>query len=278
MQYWDFKMKNKKGLTPDKTLLYLLIAAVVFLLLVFFVTKVYDYMASKGDTESCRLSVFAAANARIPGRTTLNLQCPRKSIVLSKDGYTVNGKEKKYRYEDYTTNIKNVFAQEMAECWYKTGEGTTNIFEEPLIGNKQVCLICSHLQLKDVPSSDIGSLSDYLKETTMPITAATDIADIDYTYYNYINRDFNQKAFSEDSFFVNILQALGIDYGTTTIHTNILLDNRGEIEPTKEYYILLLAIKKGAFELYEEDSYFIVVGPTETINSKETRFCDYTYN
>lgn len=266
---------NNKAQTSEKTLLYLLIAAVVFLILAFFVMKVYDYMSGKGDVEGCRLSVLAAAEARLAGRTTLNLQCPRKALVLSEDTYSLDGTQKKYAKKEYATNIKDVFAKEMAECWYKTGEGAANVFEEALVGNKQVCLICSHIQFKDAPSEDIGLLSDYIKETKIPVSVATALEDT--TYYDYINRDFKEKAFSENSFFVSVLQTLGLSYGTKKIHTNILLDENGKIEPLKEYYVVLLGIKKGAFELYEQDTYYIVVGRTETITSKETRFCDYTY-
>ena len=268
--------KFSKKAMSEKTLLYLLIAAVVLLILLFFVMKVYDYMTSKGDVESCRLSILAAAEARLAGRTTVTMHCPRKSLVLSKESYTVDGDKKKYSSKDYATNVKQIFAQEMVECWSKTGEGEANTFEEALVGNTNACLICSHIQFQETPDEDIGSLSDYLKKTNIPVSVATQLEDV--TYYDYINRDFQQKAFAENSFFVSILQALGIDYGTKTLHSNILLDDQGEIDPTKQYYILLLGIKRGAFEIYEQDTYFMVVGKTETLTPEKTRFCDYLYN
>ncbi len=266
---------NTKADMNTKQLMVLIIGIVIFLIFVMFGTKVYEFMKSKGDVEGCRLSVLAAAQSRFAGESSIDLDCPRKQLVLSEKSYTVNNKEKKYGSKEYTTNIKLVFAQEMAECWKKTGEGYVNVFEESVLKNNNACLICSHIKFLESPNENIETLAEYIKETKIP---ATESQFEDTTYYNYINKDWKQKAFSDDSIFVHILQALGINYGTKEINTNILLDNEGEIDFTKEYYILLLGVKKGAFEFYNEDTYFIVVGRTETLTDPKMRFCDYLYN
>ncbi len=265
---------NRKGIA-EKELLYLLIGIAIFLVLVFFGMKIYEYMTSKGDVEGCRLSVLAASQTRLAGQTPIDLDCPRKTILFSEDKYTVDGKNKDYSTDDYTTNIKNVFAREMAECWYKTGQGYVNVFEENVVSNQNACLVCAQIHFEDQPSGDIGTVLDYIKETKM----SANVEQMgDTTYYNYINRDWKQKAFNEQSVVVSILQSLGISYETKEIHTNILLDNGGTINPTKDYYILLLSVKKGAFEFYEEDTYFIVSGRMETLTDPKTKFCNYIYN
>ncbi len=155
-------------------------------------------MTSKGDTESCRLSVLAMGSVRkaedTPGASLvtpdLELQCPRKSIVLSEEDYSLDGKSYSYSSSgsasDFPTNAEKIFAKEMSECWYKLGEGEVNIFG---FGSEATspatCMVCSSISFdSDVPQESLN-LQSYLEETNTPITMQQSGQT---TYYQYLYR------------------------------------------------------------------------------------------
>src|SRR3989338_3612296 len=142
-------IQGKKGeVEAQKVTMGLLILVMVVLVLAFFSARVFDWMTSKGDVESCRLSV--AASGKISdvslGISTLDLECPRKNIVFSAESYTVDDSERDYaseNEEDYSDNVKQVFADEMRECWYKMGEGEVDPFNNNCaFGMDSVCVVC----------------------------------------------------------------------------------------------------------------------------------------
>lgn len=252
---------NKKALTADKTLLYLLIAAVVFLILAFFVMKVYDYMMSKGDIESCRISVFTADKVWQLGQS-VELKCPKKNVLLSEDSYTVNGDKKKYREEEYAKSVLRVFANEMTECWDKMGKGELSL---PFTTG---CVLCSHLQFENPPEKAAGDLYAYLQETKMPVVA-TQFEDI--SYYDYLYKEI-------DEFFPIKDQEQGIKTNIWIYADEKL--NSGSLTTNQEYDIFYYKFTKPTSSAKvvsvsgaEEEMYAIGVYPSTALS--ET--CSYIY-
>ncbi len=260
---------NTKAMS-EKTLITVLIFIVAFLVIGFIAVKIFDIMTSKGDTESCRLSVLAASQTTIAGKTSIELQCPRKNIVVYPEYYTVDGNKRKYSSEEYTENVKRVFAEEMRECWYKMGEGDVKVFEDKLLDNENVCLICNHIEFQNPSDPEITAFQDYLENTKIPasLNSLTDT-----TYYDYIHRDINQKIISKDTTISNFLNFFGI--GGDIIQSNIIIGGTGSLTTHSPYEIIFFGIKKGILEPREKSTYLMVVVPSEDIT---TSMCSYIYS
>ena len=254
-------IQGKKGeVEAQKVTMSLLILIVIVLVLAFFSARVFDWMTSKGDVESCRLSVVASGKISDVslGISTLDLECPRKTIVLSPESYTVDESEKDYASEDeedYSENVKQVFADEMRECWYKMGEGEVDMFDDNILyGFDDICVVCSHIEFEHPSEESVGNFATYLQETAIPLSVQQQEG---ITYYNYIYR---QSPIGECSQFSST--------------GNIGITNNGEIDTSKPYDILFKAHHYEFLGVdYQCNS--ILVGPTETIAQAG---CDYTYS
>src|SRR3989338_1705019 len=187
-------IQGKKGeVEAQKVTMGLLILVMIVLVLAFFSARVFDWMTSKGDVESCRLSVVASGKISDVslGISTLDLECPRKTIVLSPESYTVDESEKDYASEDeedYSENVKQVFADEMRECWYKMGEGEIDMFDDNIVyGFDDICIVCNHIEFENPSEESVGNLAMYIQETTIPLSVQQQEG---ITYYDYIYRQY----------------------------------------------------------------------------------------
>lgn len=255
------KITGKKGEELREASIGLLLLAVLTLILFFFSFHLFDITRSKGDVESCRLSV--AASGKISGVTAgigaLDVECPRKNIILSPDYYTVDDSEKKYISEayddDYAKNVKHVFAEEMRECWYKMGEGDVDLFDDDIVyGFDDICLVCSHIEFDKPVEENAGNLAIYIQETTIPLSIQSQEQ---LTYYDYLYRQYPAGECSPAS---------SVD--------NIGITNNGEITTTQPYDILF-KVHHYQFLGVDYQCNALLVGPTETIEQAE---CDYIYS
>ncbi len=275
---------NKKAMS-EKTLITVLIFIVAFLVVGFIGLKIIDVLTSKGDTESCRLSVLIADKSPLD----VTLSCSRNQIVLYPDYYTINGDKEKYSSTDYTENVKKVFAEEMRQCWYKLGEGELDPFTASLMTLDQVCFICSHISFENAPVTEIGNLHEFLQDTKIP-TSVTSLTDT--TYYESMYDEMTVPIYSFPntsskiiSAFNEIITLMGLPSDSKLI-TNIWiytpdkLMNTGNIDSTYDYdvfyygYVPRPKIDLATLQKAEEEDYAVGMYYSDAL--KET--CEYLYS
>ncbi len=244
-------MKGKKGeVEAQKVTVSLLVLIIIVLFLAFFSARVFEFMTSKGDIESCRLSVVASGKISdvSMGISTLDLECPRKNIVFSPDSYTIDEGERDYaseNEEDYSDNVKQVFADEMRECWYKMGEGEVDLFSN-VAGTSTQCIVCSTLSFENPPETDIGNLMTYIQETTIPVSVQTQEQ---ITYYDYLYREAGEGA-------------LGME-----LSPRLYISDDGEISTKNPYSVIFYRIQ------VESGGNSLAVIPNTRLES----YCSYLY-
>ena len=132
-------------------LIILVSTAAVMLMFLHQINKVSD---QELDVRLCRKSVDMTSIANIEGLNSNSLNCPTTYASVN------YGDEKR---------IKKILADNMADCWYKFGEGRKEIFSKTLWKrDKNYCAICSVIRFnKDAKSKQINNFLDYLKENNV---------------------------------------------------------------------------------------------------------------
>lgn len=178
---------NKKAVSPE-IMVVLLIFVIGAMILLLFGSALAGQLKEDADIETCRLSVLAQAQTRkipvvgvsTPG-TLVPLDCPRRNLKIFENKVEINGKKtKKYEFKKLTNDeVNRIFAEELRLCWYKTGEGNRNIFENSyLFGAYYTCLICSEIEFDNtLKGKSFEELLEYLKTRKIPKS------DITYFYY-----------------------------------------------------------------------------------------------
>ena len=176
-------IKSKRGMEGIGIVVSILAVLVVFLVLFPFVNNINTKSKEKSDIETCRLSVLAREKTKFAGKTSVNLDCPRRQIIFYNNKVEINGKkDASYNFKNLDDKTVNeVLAKELRLCWYKLGEGKVNGFDAPLFipnsPKKLSCLICSEIKFDDSLSKNIFyGLEEYLKNTKTQGT----------TYWDYI--------------------------------------------------------------------------------------------
>lgn len=256
--------KNKKGAMIESDVLPTIIIVILVIGILAYAAFTYigPWIKSKGEVEGCRASVIFATQAKklTKEAVTLDLECPRRDVVAYEDYYTLAGRKKQYSEEDFGTNVKKVFAQQMEECWKKMGAGELHpFFEDPFFANfDDVCLVCSHVEFTQPPRTAVGNLLDYIQKEQMGFVAAEGEA---ITYYDYMHRVYKEGECYPD-----------------TETGNIAVTDLGELFTNQSYDIIYRSRSYGALMGKLEVNYnceFIVVGPTETLDEIG---CDYIYS
>jgi hypothetical protein len=230
-------MYGRKG--QGKVALDLLILILVILVLFFFVTRLGSWIESKSTIETCKVSVIGATqfgkgtgyDLVSPGNW--ELECPPSTIVIEEDEYEVNGLERPYRHDVYEENVKQVFADQMVECWYKFGEGDLDAFDDDLFfGFSNICFPCAHIQFDNAPTTEVEGMEDFLKDTFMTgAWSPTSTTYWDYMYRYYDVGEGYRLLFKESS------ESIFIPYG-------------GYI-PTNEEYEIVFLVKGLKLEVKE---------------------------
>ncbi|PIN79541.1 hypothetical protein COV16_03610 [Candidatus Woesearchaeota archaeon CG10_big_fil_rev_8_21_14_0_10_34_8] len=249
-------MWNKKGVDLRNTVILIIIFIIAAFLLTQFTSQISSWITGKSSVETCRVSVIGAAQlgeGTIAGTIADNweIECPPREVEIYDDYYTVDDTKSRYQSDDYEENVKKVFADQMAECWYKMGEGEIDAYDDSFfIGTDSVCFYCSHIQFDDAPVYSINGLTDYLKKENMVsgLQGQTDL-----TYYNYIYRNY--------------------DFWWSEDYDNIYI-YQDDIYTDFEYSIVFRAASiKFESPVIDEDLYYINMVPSNIPLSK----CDYYY-
>lgn len=227
---------SKKGIA-DKQLLYLLIGVAVFLTLFFFGVEIAKKMYLQGGTTTCAASVLAAQQTG----NIVSLECPRSELVLSTDGYTLNGKSYSYfkkDSEEFSDNANKIIASEMKNCWDQFGKGKINIFGTalPIVGSISTasslgsCLICDSISFdEEVPQDSLQLLSS-LQNTQIPLGSSLGEQ---ITYYDYLYTSYTAVS------------------GTTILGTenpsSPYISESGILSPTQQYTLLYDTIQSNYY-------------------------------
>ena len=230
---------RKKAQGLNENFMTLILVIVVALLAGWLVMGIYHYMTNKGDVEGCKLSVLVASqwNDATLGTVPFSppeLECPRKSIVFYPEYYTVDGDEKKYSKEEYADSVKEVLAKEMVECWDKMGAGQLNpITPEWVttdITGKKMCVVCSMFSFDKPHVDDVGDITEYLEETTMPLSSQNQEKQ---TYYAYLYQKLKYTVYDvSETGYLSPAQVFGFS-PETEVTTNlwIYVDTKLNDEP-----------------------------------------------
>jgi hypothetical protein len=129
-------------------LVLLLLVAVVML---FFYGRFGEIATQDNSVDLCRQHVQVSAIARVGGLQIYDVgKCPTEYIEID---------------ETDEEKIKKKVANEMADCWYKLGEGEYELFEADT-GTVQHCVICSVMDFS--VNTEVDGLLEYLGENAAP--------------------------------------------------------------------------------------------------------------
>ncbi|MBN2457973.1 hypothetical protein JXB31_02470 [Candidatus Woesearchaeota archaeon] len=167
-------MRAKRGQAGTSTLNKVILTVIVLLVLVSFFSGALKIFEKTVSDEQCRLSVLAQSKD-VFGLKIVTLNCPRHNIkVTEKDAKIRNAKGNYDTYISFNTLLTKepeqfykLVANEMADCWFKMGEGMVDVFDQDvLMKNRATCLICSHISF-DVDAGakgiDLGSSDGFLE-------------------------------------------------------------------------------------------------------------------
>ncbi len=256
-------MLKKKGM--QNIFMYLIIFLVVGVILLFFVRGVTKWMEGKNNVEVCRLSVIGASQL---GKGTgfdylapedWEFECPPNTVTIKEDVYESNGYEQQYRHGTWEDNVKQVFADEMATCWYKFGEGKLDAFDDDTIfGLTNVCFVCDYILFDAPPLTQVNNLKNFLETHSIPNTL---VQKERITYWDYMNIYY-------DATLTDLIDKS---------HSSIILLEEGDIYTDWDYVIAFQVVGKKA-KLpgnvgLEDTLQFIVVGTAEKVELN----CDYYY-
>jgi hypothetical protein len=128
----------------------LIILVVVLLLLGYFYYKMEIVARSNDAVEICRHSVDLSSMAHVSGVNLMDeLECPAVTAQISDSS------------ED---KIKQKVAMEMADCWYKFGGDSKELFDKNF-GTERFCAVCSELRFSgSAKDRKIDKFITYLSE------------------------------------------------------------------------------------------------------------------
>ena len=233
---------NKKA-QGYRTVVGLILVLLIGGLLVGVVINWLGLFREAGDIQSCRLGLVAQTKTKVAGQTTFNVDCPVHEVTFHKDHVSLNVDGKKSKKEvNYEGEVKKNFpkldssgvdqqydlvvdqtiADEMRKCWFKTGEGELQLFDEKLYKTEHVCMICSELDFSKEVREEYnynGDLNYYLSTKY--------VASDNVTYAEY----FKRPVFKKERIipFVFDYQKTGQQY---------TFDHTKDIDPDKVYYLV----------------------------------------
>jgi len=197
----------KKAQVGTNPLVVIIITLVVFIVLVTFYTGAFEIFDKTTVEQKCRLSVLAQ-QVKMYGNGLIALKCPRKEIKITDQEANVkyNTKNSEWKQAEKfkesvlkdEKQLYKIVADEMADCWYKMGEGGLNVFNENyFFGNDKLindlfrhpCLICSQItfDIRTEKNENLGTgkdIKDYLKRYNYTRYGNN------IKYYDYINREY----------------------------------------------------------------------------------------
>jgi hypothetical protein len=199
----------KKGLMFSTLVLLILVSFSIFGLALI-VSKADAGIKKTEDIDRCYFSVIRAGVTKIGPETLYAIDCPRIYHEVDPDDVKKSGKVT----EDL---LKHELAEQLKNCWYKSGKGSAKGFNENVFKSWQgvftdspedyVCLVCSTLDFKDVrqeAQEDLGRIKfsgfmSYLDDTPISTTSSE-------SYIEYLTMD---KNYTKDSNFFSVTEVSG---------------------------------------------------------------------
>jgi len=192
-------MKNKKAeLTTQQivTMIILIVSFVVILLLLFRLD-----LGKETEKELCHNSVILRGSSVLP-EDVVPLDCSREYICITKDGSCESMTNPEIKKVKTDSDVYQILADEMAECWWMFGEGKVDYVGKDLRENLY-CSICSQIAFDDSLNEIIPFSSGTMEKNK---------------FYNYlINENYSEgKTYSEYLFGTDDLNEIsgGADFET----------------------------------------------------------------
>ena len=152
-------MMAKKGEWQWNTLLAIVAAAMLGLILIWYLNQASTVSNEASDKEQCIASVQAQAlKGRISPGSTVDLRC-----ATQYDTITTSDAQKQ----------KAIIANQMADCWERLGEGKIRLFADE---TGSYCVICSRLEF--TKPQKLERFGEYLFQNKVPLKGTT--------YYSYL--------------------------------------------------------------------------------------------
>ena len=168
-------MFNKKkaqvqGFSIVVVLIVFLVSAGILLL---FVGQMSGVVRDSGKIQTCQLSIIAASKIKIssPERVGIDsriidtINCPYQVVEIKKKD--VLAKNDALDWE----KVNAIFAQELYDCYTKTGGGEYNPFGVGQEGS--VCVICSRIDTSEIKEYNLLGSKIYLATKNVPGASAT---------------------------------------------------------------------------------------------------------
>jgi hypothetical protein len=129
---------------------YLMIAAVVLFVSVYYITDYYFTADRLADHQTCKTSVLAHANMKmLYADFSEAIKCPTRDIdIKTKD----------------KDEIMFSLAEEMAQCWNVYGQGKLELFDLEPNFDTTYCGICSHVRFDTDKDIELVEFMEYLAD------------------------------------------------------------------------------------------------------------------
>ena len=187
---------NCRGEMTSKMIISLILVIFGFVVLVFFYSGLQNTLDT--DREVCHQSVVLRGSlpdiAVVGSKDLLPLECKTSKICLTSKLFGKGECEGAYGEEFSTLRISNdlskqenevkeVLAEELADCWAMMGEGKIQLFPRDIFSGKN-CVICSRISFdKNIVTKDLDNFQNYLNNN---------VPGRDYSYWDFLT-DYKLK-------------------------------------------------------------------------------------
>lgn len=191
-------IKNKKGEMTTQQIVILIIAIASFAVILYFLASLG--LGENTEDQLCRNSVVQRGNLdRLPGVSpdTIPLKCEKSYICLTKDGSCENMYKPEKKKVKTKSEVYEVLAEELANCWWMFGEGKVNYGGEDLTKNLY-CSFCSQIAFDDsikeiFPEGEFSE--NKLYQELMRLNRSKD-----KSYFKYLFGSVNSEEFLKQDF------------------------------------------------------------------------------
>ncbi|HII72441.1 TPA: hypothetical protein HA265_06825 [Candidatus Woesearchaeota archaeon] len=180
-------MRSRKA--HFNTLTVFIVTLVAGLLLIFIGATIWVRQADIGDNKKCQMSFFAAAQmAKVYSKSKrlmdvpVSLECPRRDVKIDADATTLRGGK---IIDDL---VKGKIAQEIMDCWSKTGAGKMDPFKAGGVfesTDDRFCLICAEMEFSP-KFKTLAEEQNYQVKDMAYYTLKTRIPGQKFTLYEYM--------------------------------------------------------------------------------------------
>jgi hypothetical protein len=162
---------KKRGALETSSLTKIILALAFFVVVVIFFSNALNLFGKAADDQKCRLTVLAQ-QLKPTGTSLISLSCPRHNLNVSENGVRILQNDKWKPMTVFETPLAKdpkqfykLAADEMADCWYKMGEGKVNVFNKDFGTGyyRNTCIICSSINFDRSPDLPLGTIDDFKK-------------------------------------------------------------------------------------------------------------------